>query len=271
VVIWVITTLLSFQTGVPARAQATGDAAGPSTDTDVEQLYDKFQKDDADRKARENTQRRQSEKAKPDLTTLSDLGTLEPFDDIAVIERRYLPKTNRFEINLNGLVGLNNPFFSNLGAAARLAYYFQERYGLELMYFYLNSSARQITTNLHDNRDIATTSFVSAESFAGAAFRWNPIYGKITFLNNRIVPFDMTFSLGGGVTGTNAGREEPTVHIGTSQVYALSKSWALRWDLNWNFYQAHSTLTNGTSSTGFQNDLMLGLGASFFFPEAKYR
>ncbi len=46
---------------------------------------------------------------------------------------------------------------------------------------------------------------------------------------------------------------------------------AFRWDLYWNLYQATVTNTRNQKETLQQNDLFLGVGMSFYFPEATYR
>lgn len=253
------------------RVLAQSTSSDINFESEVEQVYDKFENDEKKRKEKDTVKTQEQKKARPDLTSLSELGTLAPFEDIAVIQRRFLPKTGRFEASAAGLTGLNNPFFSTFGLGARFGYYFREKYGVEVIYDYLATAKRDVTKNLRNKRQIETSSFVSPEEFFGAAFKWNPFYGKMTFLNSLIVPFDISFHLGAGMTKTNAGRQEFTFLIGTSQVYALSKSWAFRWDLRWNFYQAQSIQENGTTRKGSQDDLTLTVGMSFFFPEATYR
>ena len=259
---------------LPAYAQTASGGkseATPSSEKDIEQLYDKFENDETARQKKTNVERRQQQQKRPDLSTLSELSGLAPFEDVAVIERRFLPKTGRFELSGSGLTSLNNPFFNNLGGTLRIAYYFRERYGVELMYYALSSAEREATQNLREKRGVLTSSLVSPRGFMGGAFKWSPIYGKVSFLNQTIVPFDLNFSFGAGTTSTDAKKNEFTFHFGTSQVFAISKSWAFRWDLAWNFYQAHSQQADGTPKAGSQIDLFLGLGVSFFFPEATYR
>ncbi len=248
---------------------ATAQEETSSTDKEIEQLYDKFDRDQSAKQKKEVVERKGKQKAKPDAVKLTDLGTLAPFEDIAVIERKFLPKTGRFEVTGLGLTGLNNPFFNNLGLAVQLAYFFREKYGVEAMYYYVSSTQRDATKNLFGNRQVITNSLVTPKGYLGAAFKWNPVYGKVAFLNHRIIPFDLNFSLGGGTTQTDSG-SSPTIHVGTSQNFAISKRLALRWDLAWNFYQTKSTVVNAPSQ-GTQIDLFLGLGVSFFFPEATYR
>ena len=54
----------------------------------------------------------------------------------------------------------------------------------------------------------------------------------MTWLNRAIVPFDLFFTLGYGLTETDFGNLRGTIHIGTGQSFALSKSMAVRWDLS---------------------------------------
>ena len=120
-------------------------------------------------------------------------------------------------------------------------------------------------------RDAAKNNYLGLDAV------WTPIYGKMSLFNRRIVPFDMYFSLGAGQTGlTNAKVSSATsFHVGTGQIFAMSKGIGLRWDLSWNFYNATPQPSTGVTSTppgeSQFNNLLLTIGASFFFPEAKYR
>jgi outer membrane beta-barrel protein len=209
-------------------------------------------------------------KDEKEIKGVADLATLSEFKDVAIIQKRFLPKTKRFEAygGVNGI--LNDKFFSSFGLNARLGYSFSERYGIELVTFLLTTTERQVTSDLRDRRGVTTTNFVTPKSYYGLDFKWTPVYGKMTWLNKRITPFDLYFSGGMGMTNTNQGRSEPTFHLGTGQIFAITKSSAFRWDFSWNFYSATSGVTGATQS-GSYNNLLITLGASFFFPEATYR
>jgi outer membrane beta-barrel protein len=212
---------------------------------------------------------RTNQSSGPRLKEVTDLGRLEPLKDISVIQRRYLPKTGRFEIYLGAATVLNDVFFSNYGLSGRFAYYFQERYGIEFISEFLSNNPRGVVNDLRDH-GVATKTFVAPKTFYGVDFKWSPIYGKMTWRNRRITPFDMYFSSGLGVTGTNQSGSEPTLHLGTGQVFALSKGMAFRWDLSWNFFNSKSTVS-GSDASSLYNNLLVTLGVSFFFPEATYR
>lgn len=240
-----------------------------TSETEVEEMYDKGDTQATTPKARR--EERAQKMQEKEVNTLSDLAGLAPFSDVSVIQRKFLPKTERFEFSGSGFTNLNNPFFTNIGLGLRAAYYFREQYALEAILMVSSTGSRQVTDDLEQKRRITTDNLVATKGFYGLAFKWNPIYGKMTWLNRRIVPFDINFNLGGGMTRTTEDEDEPTIHLGTSQVFALSKGMALRWDITWNMFQATATNDNGKKETLSQNDLFLGLGVSFYFPEASYR
>ncbi|MGE3681654.1 MAG: outer membrane beta-barrel domain-containing protein [Bdellovibrionales bacterium] len=242
-----------------------GEPDDSASEQEIEALYDK------DEAPVERSRPSRPDREVKEATTLSDLSTLAPFTDVAVIQRRFLPKTQRFEISGTAFSNLNNPFFNSVGLSARIAYYLREQYALEGIFAFATTSSRQVTDDLEQKRRITTDNVVTSKGFMALAFKWNPIYGKITWLNHSIVPFDLNFNAGLGLTQTNADESEPTLHLGTSQVFAWSKSMAFRWDLIWNIYQATTTDSTGKKDTLQQNDLFLGVGVSFYFPEATYR
>lgn len=259
-----------------AEDKSDNSEAFDSGEGEVEDLYDKFDTQETSRMnaKKEKEKIPEARQSKPDPTTLSELSSLAPLADIAVIQKRFLPKTNRFELSGNIMGTINNPFFVNMGASLRGGYYFQEKYGLELMYFFLTSSDRSVTENLRTKRNVKTQSLVTPKSYFGADFKWTPMYGKTSFINKRIVPFDFYFSGGLGSTSIENGGSYPTLHLGGGQSFALSKKMALRWDFSWNLYQAEvDTVKNGRTNKekSSHNDLYISMGVSFFFPEATYR
>ena len=202
-----------------------------------------------------------------DVKSVSDLGKLSEFDDIAVIQKRFLPKTGRFEAYIAPTLVLNDAFFLNYGVNARINYSFSERYALEIPLFFLTTSTRAVTDGLY-TRGVTTTSFVTPKSYYGLDFRWTPVYGKMGWANGQIVPFDLYFAVGAGLTSTIQGASEPALHLGTGQIFARTKGTALRWDFSWNMFTAQP---NQVSSRSFYNTLFISVGMSFFFPEATYR
>jgi outer membrane beta-barrel protein len=195
------------------------------------------------------------------------LTNLQPFSEVTILQKKFLPKTGRFQVHGALMVGTNDPFFTNIGPAGRISYFFTEALGIELNSFIFSSSTREATKDLANNNGVTTASLVTPKSYIGADLVWIPIYGKMTFKNEKIIPFDLYFSVGPGSTGTTNNQSASTLHLGTGQIFAVSKSFAYRWDFSWNFFSANGI---DGSAQSF-NNLFLSVGASMFFPEAKYR
>lgn len=258
---------------------------GSSKEGSIDEIEGLFSEDadEYDRKDERVTKKVEKKSSGKSVKKFSDLKKLETFSDIAVIQRRYLPKTGRFEFYLAGGTNLNDAFFVGNGLNLRLGYYFSEKWGTELVYSYIQNENRDVTNELL-NRGVNTEGMVSTNSFYGIDLKWTPIYGKYAYFNEKIIPFDLYFSLGVGMTEPNVGNSAagstvsvdnaPTVRFGSGQIFAITKWMAFRWDLSWHFFNANSTITTTTSSSSSEdlnNNLFLNLGLSFFFPEAKYR
>lgn len=203
--------------------------------------------------------------------TFSTLGELAPFSEVSVLQKRFLPKTGRFQ----GFVGLSNvvndPWFFGVGATLKGAYHLNEEWGLEGVASFISNSEREAAKDLNSQHNVAPSEFIQISGYYGLHLMWTPIYGKTTFFNQRIIPFDMYFTGGLGSSTVDTGSGGSTFHLGTGQLYAWSKSMGFRWDLSWNFVQAKPNSSTGNAKEGNYNNLVLSAGVSFFFPEAKYR
>jgi len=203
----------------------------------------------------------------PDIKEVSELSQLTQFEDVAVIQKRFLPKTSRVEIFPNVGFIINDSFFTNTAFSGRVAYYFSESYGLEINGMILGTSERKVTSDLNQVRGVVTRSLVSPQSYYGLDFKWSPVYGKVASLDKSIVPFDMYFNIGGGMMKTNQGTNPTAIHFGTGQAFALSKWSAFRWDISWYWYNT----TSATGASGSFTNIFAMIGMSFFVPEASYR
>jgi outer membrane beta-barrel protein len=220
------------------------------------------------------------------ITKLENLNLLKPFEDVAVIQKRYLPRTKRFEANFNAASNINDSFFSAYGGGLGLTYNFTEKFGVEAVFKYFSASNSKASNQLLE-KGIVTNGMVVTEMYYGADIRWTPVYGKFSYFDKKIIPFDHYFTIGIGQTQLKAGSstvntnvtveslDNPiTLKIGTGEVFALTKYMAFRWDLSWHFMQPQVRTTDHgvpTESKDLQNNLFINFGLSFFFPEAKYR
>jgi outer membrane beta-barrel protein len=202
-----------------------------------------------------------------DLKDFSGLGRLAPFTEVSVIQKKYQPKTGRFQFFIGPTLITNDPFFNTYGGVAKLGYFLTENWGLEANYFALSTSERDSTKELKRVNNVNTVNLVYPKSYMGLDLTYTPIYGKMTWFNKKIVPFDLYFAAGYGSTTTAANENAGTVHFAAGQIFAITKGMSFRWDFSYNVFSA----TGIDGSKGSFNNLFLTVGMSFFFPEASYR
>ncbi len=211
---------------------------------------------------------------KVEVKELKDLSRLSPFSEVSVIQKKYLPKTERFQIFAAGSIMTNTPWYNNYGARLHFGYNFTENLGLEINSSFLTNSERAAAKEIRENNGLQTEQFIYTKNYIGLDLVWSPIYGKMTSLDNTITPFDMYFTFGGGNSNTNSQeKSNATFHVGTGQIFAITKAMAFRWDYSFNFFQATPvpTVDDPTPTKGNYNDFVLSAGLSFFFPEVSDR
>lgn len=282
---------IMFSSGV--MAQSAGDSDLALDSLEVEALYDRLDEDESQTESQDSegggsageTPKEVIEKiSKKDMYQsigrASELSRLAPFKDVAVISKKYLPKSHRFEFSTGALFVLNNVFFNGYGYFFKGAFYLSEKWGLEGRYYNLSSSERQLTSELEDHRQISTRSLVDPTGFVGGGIKWAPIYGKMSLFEKKIIPFDVSFSLGYGLTDLKAkysqGKVEKfdgveTVYFSAGQKFAINKSVALRWDMGWNIYSVEINRVDSAKESLSHVDLYFGIGLSAFFPGARSR
>jgi outer membrane beta-barrel protein len=205
---------------------------------------------------------------------LKDLNQLVPFSEISVIQRKFMPKSERLQLFVGAGLATNTPWFTNYGAKVNLSYNFTESFGLEINTLFLTSSERDVAKEIKENHNVEADQFVNTKGYVGLDLVWSPIYGKISYDNTSIINYEMYFSLGGGKSETNSVEKSvTTLHLGVGQIFSLTKSMAFRWDYGATTYQATpvNLAATGAIEKSTYTDLVLTAGFSFFFPEANYR
>ena len=229
------------------------------------------------------------------IKSLSDLQQLTPYQSVSVIQKRYLPKTFRGELNFSMTSVINHKFFYLLGASARAGFFIREDHGLGLEGFAMAPHiSKKITNEMINPPNLITPlGSVFSQFYGGVYYKWSPVFGKFAVLNQKIVYFDMYMTLGAGysrvVDGFSAVRQAlekkgrklenissneldknmfPGFNLSLGQVFSLTQDWAFNWDLKfiWNIIQ----YKNGNPRM-YGPDMYLSLGINYYFPGAGYR
>ncbi len=223
------------------------------------------------------TQRQRTDNAPAaPIDSLTDLSKLAPFREVSVLQKRFLPKTQRFQFSGGLTMVTNDPWYWNFGAGLRLGYYFREAWGIEGSGEFFSHSERDQVKDLRQNNSIKTDSIVFVNNYMGVDVIWNPIYGKMSLRNLRIIPYDIYFAAGMGTVGVGNATQASVsaMHLGTGQIFGLTKNTAFRWNFDWKYFTAQPQNPEKPSEplkAGNFSYFMLSAGISYFFPETRYR
>ena len=217
------------------------------------------------------------------VKTVSDLKALAPFEDIAVIQKRFLPKTSRGEAGLSLVSILNNKFFYLMGVSGRLGYFIREKHGLGVQAYAIAYLTKFFSNRLQKAPNIITAyNPIAPRFFVGAYYKWTPVYGKFSFLDKKIHYFDMFFDFGLGAENIFSAAPQdkkltlglpvqswvPASRLSAGQVFAINKNMGVVWNFTWYFYFFKLT---DSPALKWQHDLSLSLGFNYYFPEVGSR
>lgn len=280
VILAAILVVVSYQ-GQKAEAQSSPSQASsnaPSADIDLDSIEAEMSRRGEEQAIQGTPLQADGKEEDKKPVTFQELPKLSAFSDVAVIQRKYMPKSFRFQLYGGVDFLTNNPFFDTYGANLRLNFFFNEFVGVELNYWRHEVSSRRVTTDLQDRFSVTTKAMLSSKGFTGVSLLLVPFYGKMTFLDRRIIPYDLYVSAGVGTTETSfVDKAAPSLHLGTGEIFALSKNFAWRWEFSNVTYTAKVPEINNTGTaedTGKKrtiSDLYLGIGLTILFPGAKYR
>ena len=203
------------------------------------------------------------------IRSVSDLKHLAPFEDIAVIQKRFLPKTFRGEAGLSLMSILNNKFFYFAGGTFHLGYFIREKHGLGLEGYAIYTLKKLISSRLKKNQELDAIQDIVPRFFIGAYYKWTPVYGKFSFMNQKIQYFDMFFKFGAGAKYIVGFFQKPirpwapASRLSGGQVFAVSKDFGVNWEFTWywSFYEQV-----GVKGLRYEHDLSLSLGLNYYFP-----
>lgn len=187
--------------------------------------------------------------------------------DIAVIQRNYMPKSDRYLLSGGITWAANDQFYDTFGLNLKASYHFTERWGAETFLYYMTSSPSQVTKDLETKQFQVVSNLVTIRSYYGVSAYFNSIYGKTSLWDRKIVPFEIYQTIGIGSVQTIQSKSEVAFHIGMGELWSLDRSRTFRLDLSWVFYASNTI--NGDRSQN--NTLFVNFSFGKLFPEATYR
>lgn len=249
-----IFSVLLTITSIYSHAQVPGD--------DVSELEDALEKED------QLIQKKNEVPVKENKQQInySDIKTATPFSDLAIVQKNYMPKTGRQQINFGLALVPSDIFYNSVGGDLKWGYHFNETWGLELQGTFLGSSKSKPSRDLESKQAVEVTNLVQLKSFLGANIYFSNIYGKTALWDRKIFPFEIYQTLGAGMVQTGLS-SSTGVRVGLGELFTLDKDSAVRLEISALFYNA--TNINGVQE--MNNSLFLTLSYEKFLTAVKER
>ncbi len=173
---------------------------------------------------------------KVDLNKLEEKYWSAKDDDFTVVQNRAYPKAKRWSATLHAGKPINDNYREGTTLGLSVGYFFTERHGLEFQYQRLNSDFSDLVKQfVAENRVYPNgNSFLASKTLA---YQFVPFYAKMSFLDKRIIYFDMAIGLAIGQTDYRIDKQEggdakSALHYGfdITQHFFLSEHFAFRFD-----------------------------------------
>jgi outer membrane beta-barrel protein len=190
------------------------------------------------------------------------LPTLE--DRIPPVSGNLFDEKGKFEIGLDAVVSLADPFYSKVLGSLYLSYHFAETVsiGVRLAGGYNWVSGAAVTCTPSGCTTPAPSTLNGAPGnipFLGALMlQWAPVYGKLNLLAEAVLHFDAYISVGAAYVADSLASFPLAAVVAIGQRYIFGPHLTVKWELSDYMYSA------GSPTPWFNHQLLLSLGVSFF-------
>lgn len=168
--------------------------------------------------------------------------------DVDVVQNRTYKKAGHVEISAFGGFVFNDPFLSIHNYGATLGYHLNEYYSIHAVawkYGVANSSA--YNTLLSTQSVAANTN--PPNSFVGGELHGSFLYGKLSFIGESIIHYDLHFIGGAGITNTQNG-SYITPDVGIGQQMFLGERVSFNVDFRMTPYHEDIVSSDPTNNPG---------------------
>ena len=215
---------------------------------------------------------------KLDIKKLEDKYWSAKDDDYSVVQNRAFTKEKRFFLYGSFNLPINDPYSTGQIYGLNAGYYFTEKWGLELSYMKANMKDNESTETFTKNNGTVPdhNRLTQMTSISGS---FVPLYAKMSFLDRKIIYFDMGISAGLGqstyeIVNDTGNKTNNSFHatISVFQHYFFSEHFAFRIDFKNYFtpedkerYRVQGLSRDPKLSSGTVNDTILGAGVTYWF------
>lgn len=198
---------------------------------------------------------------KLNISDYSKLISRTDYEAYNVLQKNPMVKSSHFQLNMGVTKVINDGFNSNFGLHLAGLYHFNETWGVGLGGTVLSSSRSSQTKNLQEVQLINVDQLWTLKNTYNASLYVTPIYGKWTLLNQKILPFEIYFSVGAAQVTDQSNKSISATSASIGQLISLSQTSAFDINLQGLAY----TAKNINNEDQAMNSVLLTLSYSLFW------
>jgi outer membrane beta-barrel protein len=200
-------------------------------------------------------------------------------DSNMAVKKKLIPFTHRLELGLTYGSVIDEMFFNNTMLGIEAFFHMSEDYALGFKYYSrdsgLSSYSEQFEQGTGSGNKLDFSAAPQPKSIMALTYRWDLLYGKVSFGKNAILPttFNMDIDLGMNEYG---GQALPYSSIGIGQKLYAWKHWGISLNYRFMFYQILDPVSTSIvasnpapSESDFEKKLQISqgidLGLSYLF------
>ncbi|MES3038744.1 MAG: outer membrane beta-barrel domain-containing protein [Bdellovibrionota bacterium] len=157
-------------------------------------------------------------------------------NEFSVVQNRAFSKKGRYSFTAQYGIPINDPYSEGSLYKGEVDYYWNEHWGMGLKYEKMDLVDNNATnTFINDHRTVPNHNVL--KSFTAGSIYYAPLYAKMSFLDKKIIYFDMGVGLHAGSVGYEVQRSDgnavkSTIGYGFSifQQFYANQHWSFRWD-----------------------------------------
>ena len=194
---------------------------------------------------------------------------LDPDKKVSVLQNRKYRKANRPMVTLGLGLGNGNAYRRTYAIDPRIAYYFNEEWGIEVFYTMFSNKENDTAKALASTN--VRPDVIEVKNQVGALLHWVPWYAKINVFNT-VLYFDWYFSGGIGTMNTDlipgsasAGLAQQSksftaYYLGTGQIFHVTENFVVRLDFTNAWFKAPQRAVTGKETFFSNSDFTIGAG-----------
>lgn len=155
--------------------------------------------------------------------------------EVKVVQRRLFSKDGKLDLTIGGGIIPNDDFLVYYLSTARVGYHFAESFEVEASGSFAFEQLSGLGDFLRNESDIGLKDAQIREfirQFYNISVLWSPVYGKVSFLGQKLTHFDVFLGAGLGLMFTEGYESPENPDLQSKSKLAANIALGFRWHIN---------------------------------------